>query len=824
MISVGLRAAGVVVILAAFLDLCSSTLVKRAASSADKFDDVKSCQDLPKVLEQLLAAGLVADGTPLKTSDLYAVHYPPGSNPTSKELFATIPSTAFVTSDNITGAIGGSKGWDIDAVIADEGYGEQAHASYSRQGGLPSFCRIGGMIETSSAGSKAQFEVWLPLADTPDNEDLRPSENLADLESVPDADAKADLHKRAALSAKASFKRACPTGWNKRLVFSVDGGLRGSVAYPEMKQTMSRYRVAVAGTNMGHFSAQNGTQWAPNNPEAWTDYGHRAVHLSTQVAQLAVSTFYDAKPAPKGNKDKLHAHQQGSELVFYSYFKGCSTGGRAGMAEVQKYPLDYDGVMAGCPAMDFNHLKAYQVHVNSYLANKQSAGYFSPAAYSLIHKAVLESCDAQDGVVDAVVSLPQQCKPDFAKLIGCTSLGSTSGKEGSASSAVKPIVPIVPTVGGTGPPSKDVKTPLFPRDLTPEPEQDLTKAPPAALIEPKEPSPAAEGSKPEGPTQRDPTAKTAADKEPSAKETSEKIITVKDATEPGTALKDTPAAVAPARTELFADSKAVKKEEAPKCLTDAQLETVKGIFTDYVVNGQLIRNAVLPGSEFGWNVTKAITGKSETSSSSWYHYEVLGDTVWDDKGFNVYKTLTPELIEEGEKKDPGGTITFNPDLSKFFDNGGKLLHYHGLADPLVPPDVSPRYYEMVKKTVGRNIADSYKLYLVPGMLHCRGGAGAFNFGGAGQADDSGNRPLRYDAKHDMFLALVDWVERGRAPSTLIGAAYKTELGGAPIKAKQNTTFADGVRNTRLLCPYPLAARVKRDKFYDTRDASAFECA
>ncbi|SNX81892.1 uncharacterized protein MEPE_00597 [Melanopsichium pennsylvanicum] len=773
-----LRLAAVLSAFALAVHHVSGTIVRRVPSApASAFDDVKSCHDLPSVLQQLLAAGLVPDGTPLQTSDLYSVHYPGGSNPNAEDLYATIPSTAYMPTDDRSGAISSSDGWNRDSIIADDGYGEQAHSPHSREGGLPAFCRVGGMVHTSSAGSKAQFEAWLPLPDVPDPNDVRPPRG-----SGVDTSERHDdlLQKLADVTAEASYKCASTSGWNKRLVFIVGGGLRGAAAYPEMKQTMSRYKVAVAGTNLGHFSASNGTKWIPGNPEGWTDNGHRAVHLSTQIAQLAVSAFYDAKIAPKGDKASVENRHDASEPVFYTYFKGCSTGGRAAMAEVQRYPTDFHGVMAGCPAIDFNHLKAYQAHVNSYLADNTSESYIPPTANPLIHTAVLKSCDAMDGVVDEVVSLPRQCKPDFAKLIGCKSLGLTPLKADklekapttiSRSRVVVSADPKSSLAGSqeSGGSEPETRTPILPRDVASGPPETSKPLPIEQVL---------------GTTISNPTGKDKGD--------SDKV-------------------------------KEDNKEDGRKCLTDEQLETVKNIFTDYVIDGQLIRNAVLPGSELGWTITNAITGKGQASPSSWFHYQVLGDTVWDDKSFNVYKAVTPALIQQGEDKNPGGTITFNPDLSEFFKNGGKLLHYHGLADPLVSPLVSPRYYDMVKKKVGKSIAESYKLYLINGMLHCRGGTGSFNFGGAGQSDQPGERPLRYDSKHDMLLALFDWVERGQAPNSLIGAAYKTDQDGSSSDAKGTTSFANGVRNTRLLCPYPTEARLRHARLANTDDASAFEC-
>ena len=777
-------AAAVIAIVAAAM-AASGAFVKRAASSpVEAFDDVQSCKDLPDVLRKLLNGGFAPGGQAIQVSDLYAVHYPAGSNPSAKELYETIPATAFNPNDDVDGAISGSDGFDKEDVTADQGYGEQSNSPYSREGGLPSFCRVGGMIETSGKGNRVHFEVWMPLADTSNPTDGRGTEQGAQ-ESPKDEDRQPP--ESVALAAKAAFKRACSTGWTKRLVFIVGGGLRGAVAFPELKQTMARYRVAVAGTNLGHFSAENGTHWLPGNPEGWVDYGHRGAHLSTQVTQLAVSTFYGARPNPKRRKNDERVQARDSEPIFYSYFKGCSTGGRAAMAEVQRYPLDYDGVMAGSPAIDFNYLKAYQVHVNSFLHNNKSEGYFSPAALSLVHKAVLQACDSKDGVDDSVVSNPRQCKPDFAKLIGCTSLGIAPEEDAPKEMPKIPIVKIDPS----GRQSDQSATPLLPRDVSSEPSLDPAQ--------PKTADKASEST--------DRTPKTSA----------------ADADTLGHATEKTTAAADDKSTDPTTKDDEAKKAKSPKCLTDAQLETLKNIYTDYEIDGQLIREAVLPGSEFGWNVTKAITGKYGSSPSGWFHYQVIGDETWDDEGFDVGKVLTPALIQEGQRKDPGQTITFNPDLNEFFDAGGKLMHYHGLSDPLVAPLVSPRYYEMVKKEVGPKIRESYRLYMIPGMLHCRGGAGCFNFGGSSQTE-AGSRPLSYDAKHDMLLALMEWVERGVAPNVLIGAAYKTEEGGAPKTPRDDTPFANGVRNTRPLCPYPLEARLKSGEGTDFNDASAFECA
>lgn len=89
----------------------------------------------------------------------------------------------------------------------------------------------------------------------------------------------------------------------------------------------------------------------------------------------------------------------------------------------QRYPEDHDGILAGSPAIDYNHLNAYQIHVNSLQANKSSPGYIPTSLYPSIHSAVLKACDELDRVKDGVVSDPRVCKPRFDDLLLCGSPG-----------------------------------------------------------------------------------------------------------------------------------------------------------------------------------------------------------------------------------------------------------------------------------------------------------------------------------------------------------------------------------------------------------------
>jgi len=157
----------------------------------------------------------------------------------------------------------------------------------------------------------------------------------------------------------------------------------------------------------------------------------------------------------------------------------------------------------------------------------------------------------------------------------------------------------------------------------------------------------------------------------------------------------------------------------------------------------------------------------------------------------------------------------NPDLSAFQSHGGKLIHYHGWNDPAIGARNSINYYESVataqrpgkgqgkgEDKVGlRRTQDFYRLFMVPGMLHCAGGPGPNTFGQG--------TPLA-DADHDVVKALEQWVERGIPPDRIIATKYV------------NDNPANAGVLTRPLCPYPQVALLARPGA-DTKDARNFVC-
>ena len=128
----------------------------------------------------------------------------------------------------------------------------------------------------------------------------------------------------------------------------------------------------------------------PNEPGI-VDFGHRATHLATKIGKDIVEHVYGRAPD-------------------HAYWQGCSTGGRQGLAEVQRYPDDYDGVIAGAPV--YNALVYSNAILRTQAFHKRPESNLSPAQVPLIHDAVLAACDADDGVTDGILNDPRTCKWD----------------------------------------------------------------------------------------------------------------------------------------------------------------------------------------------------------------------------------------------------------------------------------------------------------------------------------------------------------------------------------------------------------------------------
>ena len=179
------------------------------------------------------------------------------------------------------------------------------------------------------------------------------------------------------------------TNWNGKFQGVGGGGFAGSISYGPIAGALLR-GYATASTDTGHSTP--GGSWALGHPELVTDYAYRGIREMTLKAKAIVTAFY-------GDAPRL------------SYFVGCSTGGRQGLMEAQRFPEDYNGIVAGAPANFFTHLMAGTLWAAT-ATLKDPASFIPPAKYPMINKAVMAACDARDGVTDGLIENPQRCAFD----------------------------------------------------------------------------------------------------------------------------------------------------------------------------------------------------------------------------------------------------------------------------------------------------------------------------------------------------------------------------------------------------------------------------
>jgi feruloyl esterase len=184
--------------------------------------------------------------------------------------------------------------------------------------------------------------------------------------------------------------------WNGRFLAAGNPGFIGSLSSSGLAAIMENGYVA-AGTDTGHVDA--GFEWAIGHPEKWADWGYRAVHEMVVVTKELAARYY-GRPIP------------------HSYWNSCHNGGNQGLSEAQRYPGDFDGIVAGDPAFYISHLQSGSLYV-SWLALKDGVGgpgYIPPAKVALLNKAAIAACDADDGLVDGLITDPTRCKFDPASL------------------------------------------------------------------------------------------------------------------------------------------------------------------------------------------------------------------------------------------------------------------------------------------------------------------------------------------------------------------------------------------------------------------------
>ncbi|HMD43444.1 MAG TPA: tannase/feruloyl esterase family alpha/beta hydrolase [Candidatus Acidoferrum sp.] len=186
------------------------------------------------------------------------------------------------------------------------------------------------------------------------------------------------------------------TGWNGKFRGQGNGGFAGSIDYRALGWAIAQ-GYATAATDTGHAADSSDAVWALNHPEKIIDFAHRAIHEMTIFGKATTNAFYGEAPKK-------------------SYFANCSNGGRQALMEAQRYPDDYDGILAGAPANYFTHLLASALWDAQATTNDQ-ASYIPSSKITAIAQAVVAACDANDGVKDGIVNDPRQCHFDPATML-----------------------------------------------------------------------------------------------------------------------------------------------------------------------------------------------------------------------------------------------------------------------------------------------------------------------------------------------------------------------------------------------------------------------
>ena len=428
--------------------------------------------------------------------------------------------------------------------------------------------------------------------------------------------------------------------WNGRFQGIGSGGSAGAIRYRQLAAAVAGGYAAVA-TDNGHTSTSGfDGSWSLGHPVRLVDFGHRAQHEAT-VAGKAVTRAYYGRNAD------------------YAYFVGCSQGGHHALMEAQRYPDDYDGIVAGAPSNYWIGLMTGELWAG--LATTRDPAQDLPRdKLPVLGAAVLAACDAVDGLEDGLIDDPRAC--DF---------------------------------------------------------------------------------------------------------------------DPGV---------------LACDG-----ADRPDCLTDGQVAAARAIYAGPTrpATGEQIFPGYALGSEHfeaadglgGWGRYWSGITEPGGSTADFMRYSVFEDPDYDLTRFDFDADW--DLANNrplGNDETLGSALNaIDPDLSAFKAGGGRLISYHGWADPLITGHYAVEYYESAVAAMGglEETTDFYRLFMAPGVAHCRGGPG----------------PDRFDA----VPALERWVEEGVAPEQLI--ASKVVEGE--------------VRRTRPLCVHPRVARYDGSGSID--DAGSFSC-
>jgi feruloyl esterase len=202
--------------------------------------------------------------------------------------------------------------------------------------------------------------------------------------------------------------------WNGKFLGVGNGGWAGSISIDAMANGLRR-GYATASNDTGHKGGS--ASFAPGHPEKLVDFAYRAMHEMTVQSKALIQAFY----------------RRGPQL---SYYQGCSTGGRQGLMEAQRFPDDFDAIIAGAPVNNMVHLNVSQVALQVDMLRNPSR-LVPPDLKALLANAVVAACDARDGVTDRIISEPRACRFDAA-VLACKTTGPSASLGSSTPDCLTP--------------------------------------------------------------------------------------------------------------------------------------------------------------------------------------------------------------------------------------------------------------------------------------------------------------------------------------------------------------------------------------------------
>jgi hypothetical protein len=500
------------------------------------------------------------------------------------------------------------------------------------------------------------------------------------------------------------FEVNLPVQWNGRALQMGGGGYSGEVqratgvvSYAGGRAPLSLGYVTF-GSDTGHVGNASRAEFALND-EAVENFGYGHIKKTHDVAIALMRIVYGRDP------EKM-------------YYAGGSTGGREGYTAIERYPIDYDGVIANSPALNFSGVRMFGLLVGRavYLGTD---GFVPPDKQKLVHARVLAECDALDGAQDGIVSNVEACRAREAQTIASLRCpgggGSAAGRAGSVPRPGPPITPAapVPQLGASGS-----------SGIAGKPGTSTTPAQPSAAATP--------------------------------------AISASQQSVPDLSLDtSTPAA------QAVASAQEPAAEHRPStglpCLTDTQITTMTTLRDGMTLPYTLAWNVktypgynVFEGTDMSGILglgnspvlvappTFAANGYLFAQGDAYIKYFVIRDKTVSGMEFDP---LEPGRYQR-RLIDLSATVgAMDPDISEYIVRGGKLITMQGLADEVISPNQTIAFYRTLVDRYGQARIDGVmRLYMVPGYQH---GNGVFI------------------PSWDGLRALDEWASHGVAPEGLV---------------------------------------------------------